>query len=174
MIETIIRWLSSFFGWEEEVYVESVVATVKEVVPTSSEILYKVSVESIGKEMSPQDLASDEVACVESLEGVIHKAFGFYVGGEKPMLATWLFLDALRADERFEEIEKGGVGDIILCPTGTGNDNVRGHVGILGNYQIMSNNSYTSFWDASFTHDTWYNRYQLRGDLDVHFFRIKV
>lgn len=178
MIEKIMKWLAFFFGWDKgepsvtDEIIEEVKKEVKE--PTAREILYKVSVESIGKEMSPQDLADDELACVESLEGVIKKAFGFYIGGDKPILATWLLLEALRKDDRFEEVSKGQAGDIILCPTGTGNGRIRGHVGILGNHQIMSNNSYTSLWDASFTHDTWYQRYEVRGDLDTHLFRIKV
>jgi len=173
-LEQIIKWLSKILGWEEQVEEPMAPPKPPVVEPTAREILYKVSVDSLGKEMSPQDLADDEVACVESLEGVIKKAFGFYVGGKTPILATWIFLDALRKDDRFEEVSKGQPGDIILCPTGSGNGRIRGHVGILGNHNIMSNNSYTSLWDASFTHETWYQRYEVRGDLDTHIFRIKV
>lgn len=174
-LEKIIQWLSRILGWEEKIAVEELVEPPAPIVePNSSEILYEVSVKSIGKEMSPQDLADDEVACVESLEGVIHKAFGFYVGGKTPILGTWSFLDALKKDERFEQVDKGQRGDIILSPTGSGNGRIRGHCGILGNYQIMSNNSFTSLWDTHFTHDTWYERYEVRGDLDVYFFRIVI
>lgn len=144
------------------------------VVPSARERLYEASKECIGIEVSPDDLASDEVACVESLENILYKEFGFYVGGDQPMLATWLFIAELRKDSRFEEVDSPLPGDIIISPTGSGNGKIRGHTGIVGKYQIMSNNSFTSLWDIHFTLETWERRYTQKGGMRMYFFRINV
>jgi hypothetical protein len=119
------------------------------------EKLYAVAYSFLGKDASPKDHAPDDLACAESVNAVVKAAFGFEVGGD---LSTTKMYSALTNSKEFQETDTPLFGDIIISPTGSTRTPV-GHVGIVGKWQIMSNNSYTGLWDAHYTLESWRLRY---------------
>lgn len=140
--------------------------------PKIPDTLLDVAKKSIGKEVSPRDLVSDEFGCAESLSMIIRMilpAFPVITG-------TWTLLDTLKRHKSFEKVLEPKAGDIILCATGTGRGSIpNGHTGIISNSGfIMSNDSKTGLWNENFTISTWRDRYEILGKYPVHYFRLKV
>ncbi len=123
----------------------------------SSEKLYRIAKENLGKDLSP---TQNELGCVESLETIHKLAFGDYIGGDKALLSTIQLKKALNKRGDFVRIDKYEVGAIILCVTGESKNRSNGHVGIMGKFQIMSNNSDTGLWDTKYTLASWKKYYQ--------------
>lgn len=138
--------------------------------------LYKVSLASIGIDVSPDDRASDQLGCMESVSQILKQAF--------PELNFPLILSTREAymyftqSPSFREIGEAKKGVIILNVTGTGNGKVsNGHVGICGknmakdgSINIMSNNSYTGKWDAFYSLTKWNKYFRDLGGMPTHFF----
>jgi hypothetical protein len=144
-----------------------------EPVKSARERLYDVSKASIGREMSPEDRADDEVGCVESLEGV-YKAFcGRYISGHlTPFLSTYALYKALQEHPDFMEVDEPLPGDIVVSPTGLGNGRIKnGHTGIVGFKDWMSNDSRTGKWEANYSHESWLSYYGVRGGFPIAYFR---
>lgn len=136
----------------------------------ASDKLYQTAVSCLGKDASPLDKANDDVACAESVNSVVFKAFGDYAGGD---LSTARMYSALKNNMKFAEVSSPIKGDIIISPTGYGNGQLsNGHVGIVGDsYGIMSNNSANGIWDIHYTLTTWKARYAVLGGFPVKFYR---
>lgn len=117
-----------------------------------------------------------EFGCASSVNMVHRKAFGVEIGGGA---STALLYSALEASSFFEKVIEPKAGDIIISPTGYSslpfetNPVPNGHVGIVGNFGIMSNNSYNGLWQEKYTLDTWNARYATSGGYPVLFFRRK-
>ena len=141
--------------------------------PSAREKLYEVSKACIGKEMSPKDLADDEVACVESLEGVYKWYKGKFISGHTtPLLSTYALYIILKDHPDFVQVTEPEYGDIVVSPTGTGNGKIpHGHCGVVGKRDWMSNDSNTGLWQANFTRAKWYAYYHDKGGYPVFFFR---
>lgn len=135
------------------------------------EPLYTASYACIGKEMSPKDLAPDEYACVESLEGVYHLCKGTFIGGSKQLLSTLELITMLRVHPDFKEVGTPTPGCVIVSATGTGNGKIRGHCGVVGKTNIMNNNSRTGLWEANYTVEQWKDRFERYGGMKTRFFR---
>lgn len=149
-------------------------STVPDTVPqddSAAEKLYRTAFACIGKEVSPRDIAPDEIACVESLEEIYKKCFGRYISGTlKPHLHTFALLKHLEDHPDFQEVEFPEIGAIVVSATGTGNNKIRGHAGICGKTHIMSNNSFTGNWEADYDYADWKLRYQHFGGMPTVYF----
>ena len=64
-------------------------------------------------------------------------------------------------------------GDIIISPTGLSylGPEIHGHVGCLGKYGIMSNNSWNGLWQENYSLQTWHQFFGGQRGLPVFFFR---
>src|SRR3990167_7684665 len=140
---------------------------------SNREKLYEVSKASISKEMSPNDIAPDELACVESLNEVYKKAFGTVISMGLAYTSTAALLGVLASDGRFKGVHEPLFGDIIISPTGAGNGTIRGHCGVIGKSWIMSNDSRTGKWEPNYTLAQWTGFFNGKGELPVHFFRVR-
>ena len=131
------------------------------------ELLYQHARAMIGREASPDDLASDELGCAESVSNIIRKVIKIPI-----VTGTWTLNDLLKLHLQFRRTDDPTRrGTIIISPTGTGNGSIRGHVGILGeNGNIMSNSSATGLWTQNFTLEGWQRRYSLIGGLETHYY----
>lgn len=127
------------------------------------EKLYEVAYSFLGKDASPKDLAPDDLACAESVNAVYKAAFGHEIGGG---VSTTQMYRALKNSDEFLEVDAPLFGDIVISPTGYVRSVAVGHVGIVGKWQIMSNNSATGRWEAHYTLQSWRARYDY-----VRFFR---
>lgn len=134
------------------------------------EQLYALAYSSIGTDTSPLDLAPDALGCAESVSTMLSKLFPPF----QVILGTYGLFLALQGAPEFVEVTSPIRGDIIVSPTGLGGQNgiTNGHVGIVGNNNlVMSNNSTTGLWDVHYTLDSWRQRYQVLGGYPVKFFR---
>lgn len=124
-------------------------------VSTRREKLYDTAYKCLGIDASPRDTAPDELACAETVNAVYKQAFGTEIGGD---VSTLRMYQALKAHKDFVETSSPLNGDIIISPTTLARVPV-GHVGIVGKWQVMSNNSYTGKWEAHYTLESWRLRY---------------
>jgi len=136
-----------------------------------AEILYRVAKSNLGKDVTPNDVVADEVACAETVNAIHKQAFGDEIGGGASTFKMW---EAIKKRKDFVEVSGYEVGAIIISPTGTRNretELTHGHVGICGNHQIMSNNSLTGIWDTYFTKEKWEKYYRDKGAYPIYYYR---
>lgn len=146
------------------------------VTESNREKLYRVSKACIGRDMSPKDLAPDQLACVDSLNGVFTEAFGQPI---KPGIVSTIELYHLMLnDPRFQKIGEPDVlpGDVsIAVSVQTGTSVKHGHVGIWGKTEVMSNDSYSlpaGLWHAHYTLEAWKNFFWGTLHFPLHYFRV--
>lgn len=157
---------------------EHLKAILKSLIPvhhmTPNEILKDWALSYVGTDASPDDEASDIYGCVDSFEEVIHSAIGEYVGAKKTLSTYYLRKDLLNS-QRFQRVYNPKPGTVILCATGYGGKNgvKNGHVGIVIDDRIASNDSRTGTWELAFTLDSWLRYFQKRGGYEVLFFDLK-
>lgn len=166
-----MNWLINLIKWffTEPVIIEPDMTTVPTppVPPkmTNREWLYKVGYSCLGVDMAP---TQDALGCSESLYYVMKHAGvpnlpKHAILGTAEM-AVWL-------SKNLSAYANPLPGDIIISPTGSGNGLIRGHTGIVGNINIMSNNSKTYLWDDEWNLKKWLNYYQKYGGLSTKYYR---
>lgn len=135
------------------------------------EKLYKTSKASIGVEVSPLDIAPDNLACVESLSKIIQKAVPEL---QFPtLLSTRELFEYLERSVSFTPVNEPLYGDIILSVTSTGDGTIaHGHTGIYGKTWIMSNDSRTGTWEANYLPDAWQRYFSGRGKMKTLYYRL--
>lgn len=146
----------------------------------NSDKLYRTALKYVraGKDASPKDIATDDVACMESMSNIIREAFPEL---KFPMLlSTRAGYDYFVRSPSFERIDKPEPGCIIISVTGTGNGRVEnGHIGTVGRYEspdgtlyVMSNNSFSGKFTADLTIGKWIRYYHALGGMEPHYFRV--
>ncbi len=142
--------------------------------PSPRDVLYRTAKSCLGMDASPSDEAPDEYGCMESVDNVVKKAFGRFINDTRytPTLSTLEGFKILRKSDNFVPVQEPLPGDIILSPTSLGNGNLRnGHVGIVGFYGIMSNDSATGRFMQNYTLKSWTARYKDQGGFPILFYR---
>lgn len=141
---------------------------------SNRERLYNRAKSFIGRDASPKDTVSDDVACVESLQCVYRDEFGEFIATGAAFTSTWSLLITLKDHVDFYEVTEPLPGDIILSATGTGNGSIDyGHVGVCGKTHIMSNTSDTGIWEPNYTYKEWDDYFFKRGGFPTSYFRRK-
>jgi len=139
---------------------------------TQPEKLYALAKSLIGTHLSLDNTVPWMVGCGEAVSDLL-KRFGIAGIPHLGIAGTAQFLTFLKNSNYFEEIHEYEVGAIIVNATGTGNGKVRGHIGVCGKNQIMSNNSETGKWDTQWTYDRWNAYYHVYGGIPTRFFRLR-
>lgn len=142
--------------------------------PSRADKLYDVSLEAVGTDASPSDLAPDELGCAETVSELIKKV----LPGFRIITGTWTLWDILRKHPEMMLVTDPQPGDIIISPTGTSSKGSRapfpGHAGIVGKRgKIYSNDSYSGTFEQNFHRSGWSSRYKDRGGYSIYYFRIK-
>ena len=124
------------------------------------EAIYNSAKTHIGWDLSSQ--APDELGCAESVSKIIQMS--------NPQFPTFLSTTEMYSwlMGNWTQVSSPARGDIIISPTGYGKSH--GHVGILGDNYIYSNNSYTGRWSNNYTLQKWRKYY---STFPVLFFRTK-
>lgn len=134
-----------------------------------SQLLYDKSKSLIGKHLTLDDSVPKDVGCAQAISYVLKEA-GYPIpkGGISgtASMADWL-------KNNCDEVFLPEKGDIIISISFTGVPNFRGHVGVVGVSQIMSNNSDTGLWDTQWTYQGWIDYYQKKGRLKTKYFRVR-
>lgn len=113
------------------------------------------------------------LGCAESVNLVFMRALGMSIGGG---YSTALMYLSLKETSRFDSIhfDDAIAGDVIIAPTGYGfNKSTHGHVGICGNYGIMSNNSEDGTWEENYTKAQWKQIFGVTLGFPLLAFRVK-
>lgn len=132
--------------------------------------IYSVAKMLRGKHLTLDNAIDDSVGCAEATSYVLSKCKLMPFKNGIPGTATMYEWFKKRGD-LFTEVEKSLAGDIIISPSGYGNGLIPGHVGVVGNFGIMSNDSKTGLWKENFNLESWKARYRDYGGIKTHFFR---
>ena len=132
--------------------------------------LYLMAISKLGKDASPQDRASDEYGCVESVTEIIHAMLP-----EVPvMLGTYTFWEYMQRSQRFQETLYPERGCIVISPTGTSSKKAKnGHVGIMGDNEIiMSSDSRSGLFLENYALKSWKLYYKDKLGFPVFFYKL--
>lgn len=127
---------------------------------TMKKTLLDHCMESLGTDVTPDDLIDDRVACAITVSTLINK-----VDATFPKVAgTYTLYDILEHRRDYKRVTDLLPETIIISPTGLGNPGTNGHVGIaLDHGLIASNDSATGKFSANYTLDSWKARYEAMG-----------
>lgn len=146
-------------------------------VPVSNaEKLYQKAKASLDVDASPKDIAPDDVACMESVDTIFFRTFGYFINNtpDKITLSTKIGYEAMKFSPLFTQVFRYKRGLIIISPTGYGNGNMaHGHVGITGDYGILSNDSSSGLFKEKWTYQAWLDYYAKLGGFPVFLFEPK-
>ena len=133
---------------------------------TNREKLYQAAKASLGKEMSPQDVADDSLACVESFCQVYKTALGEFPNGML-FLSTIKLYEFLSRSPLFVKATTADPGTIVIAVTeGTRH----GHIFIAGVERLYSNDSRNGLWLDGYTMKTARDYYEKKLGLKIHMF----
>lgn len=148
----------------------SIVEAVKKVTaPNHRQTIYNTAYSLLEQKLGKDTSIPKGVNCANAVTDVLIRA-GVPGLPAKGIPGTWTLNEWLKAN--LVVVKDPLPGDIIMSPTGYGKKSMpNGHVGIVGKYQVMSNNSRTGKWDTHFTQQTWRDRYETKGGYPVIFYR---
>lgn len=133
------------------------------------ELLYQLAKSLLGQHLTMNDAVPWMVGCMEAISRILSK-FGIPGIPVMGIEGTAAGLDFLVKSDDFKEVQQYTLGAVLIAATGTGNGKIRGHVGICGEFQIMSNNSETGKWDTQWTIDRWLAYYGDYGGIKTRYF----
>lgn len=124
---------------------------------------------SLGQNLSQGTGVPYYVACAISVNIVHTRAFGFPIGGGA---STAELYQALLKSSYFKKVDAPSPGCIVISPTGLGSNSSypHGHVGIVGNYGICSNDSSTGLFSENYTVESWTHQFSTIESYPVFFF----
>jgi hypothetical protein len=128
--------------------------------------LYDMAYDCLGRDLAPHN---DMLGCAETVSTLIHMTYGENIKIE----GTYELSTYLSNSPKWEKVDIPKPGDIIISPTGTNSNRrvVHGHTGVVGKFQIMSNNSNTGKLDTYWTLPKWRDYFNTYGGFPVYYFR---
>lgn len=137
--------------------------------------IYQVAIESLGKDITPEDVVDDEVACAETVSVILREALGDSVHS---ITGTWtLEFEYFMKSSKWERVYNPQKGDVLISATGTSKygGKIVGHVGIVVHDRfVVSNRSDNGKMDTYYTLDSWRRRYVDGLGFGMHFYRYKM
>ncbi len=128
--------------------------------------------DAIDKDITPDDLVPDPVACAITVSTLINK-----VDATFPKVAgTWTLYDILEHRKDYERVKEAMPGDIVISPTGMSRSKTmpNGHTGIvMPDMWIASNDSNTGLFARNYTIKSWTDRYVTKGGYPLFIYRKK-
>lgn len=115
--------------------------------------------------------------CAETVSNLLHLAFGFVVPGAASTYMLLQYLIKEQAFNYFKEVTEAEAlpGDIIISATGTSlkpnPDIPNGHVGVVAEYGILSNNSANGLLQEKWNMPSWKQHYEVDGGYPTRIFR---
>jgi hypothetical protein len=125
---------------------------------TNQEKLLRFTQQALDTDVSPQDLAKDELGCAESVSNLIKKVFPDF----PIFLSTADLFWKLKIDKRFKITTTPSRGCLIISPKQNG---VFGHTGIfLTETRIASNDSKNGLFQGNYNWpENWINTFGSGG-----------
>lgn len=131
--------------------------------------LYETAKANLGQLLSDGDA---NFGCAITVNNLAIKAWGHPIGGGA---STNLMYTALLDTTRFTKVFLADilVGDIIIAPTGYAKDpNQHGHVGVIGQFGILSNSSEDGRLHEQWTIPLWFSYYVQQYGFPLDIFRV--
>lgn len=130
------------------------IQTAKPATSVTSASIYTAAKNSLHKHMTLDPSVPADVGCAEAVSAVL-KLAGVAVP-EGGIASTATMYEWLKNSPWFVQTGNPVQGDIIISPTGTSTKGVaHGHVGIVAQYGVLSNNSDTGLWLEAYTLASW-------------------
>lgn len=177
-LDKLIAWLASYFHWDTELDTlqksenSPLVPITPQIptMPTNAEKLVAAAKSCLGQDLSLGTGVDYEVACAISVNKVHQEAFGETIGGGA---STQALYQVLLKDSRFKETPVAAPGCIVISPTGYGSNlnYPHGHVGIVGDYGICSNDSSTGLWSENYNVPSWHEQFSTVEGYPVYYFQ---
>lgn len=125
--------------------------------------------ENLGKDVTPDDLVPDSVACAITATTILRK-----LDSTIPLMAgTWSMWDFLEHRKDYARVNVPTPETIIICPTTPGHP-FPGHVGFfMDDMTIASNDSATGKFVKNYSLETWRNRWEKVGGYEVFMYKKK-
>ncbi len=167
IVITLIKKLQELLVTLQKQYAATLTPTMK------ADKLIEAAKESLGQELWRGTGVDPAYACAISVNAVHTKAFGFPIGGQASTAALY---QALLKNIRFEFTTESTPGAIVISPTGTGHNPQypNGHVGIICNYGICSNDSDTGRWSENYKDiDDWRHQFTHIEGYPTYIFKLK-
>jgi len=137
---------------------------------SNREKLYNTAKSCLNTHQTLNPSVPNEVGCAEAWSSVAKKAGVLNIPATgiagTSNLYAWLV-----SKPAFKPVTTPLPGDTIISPTGHGNGTVTGHVGFIGETNILSNNSDNGLFQTKWTLPKWKAHYGVEGALPVKFFR---
>jgi hypothetical protein len=131
--------------------------------------VYETAKECLGKNLCENRI----YGCAETINAIFQFALGQPIGG---LASTYFMYKVLTTTPtRFKQVTDPLPGDIIISTTGYGKNEPiipNGHVGIVGRFGILSNNSNDGLLEENYTIPQWQKRYVDQGGYPMNFFRV--
>lgn len=134
--------------------------------------IYDAAKAALHTHITLDNSVSPDLGCAEAVSYVLAKsgAFGFPASGfaGTSALWTWLAQHAL-------QVSTPNPGDVVISPTGMSSKGTpHGHVGIVAQYGILSNDSDTGLFLEKYTLDTWKAYFGISLGFPVYFYRVST
>lgn len=133
---------------------------------TNEEKFIKACVDNLDTDVSPDDIAKDEVGCAESVSNLIRKVFPDF-----PIILSTKDLDMkLFMDKRFRRVDLPNRGRIVISPRTA---KIFGHVGVwVTNEKIASNDSRTGKFVSNYDWQSWIEEFKYKRGLKIYIYEI--
>lgn len=109
--------------------------------------------------------------CAQTVNSIVEAAIGVTIGGGA---STYLMYQCLNSQPtRFIKAADPEPGDIVISPSGYSSKGVpNGHVGIVGRFGVLSNNSVNGLLQEDYTLETWQDFFGVKDGFPVDFFHV--
>lgn len=137
---------------------------------TNADILVEAAKRALRKNLSAGTGVPYYVACAISVNKVHTNAFSFPIGGGA---STADLYEALLVSKYFKLVQTATAGCIVIAPTGMGKNKMypHGHVGIVGNFGICSNDSSTGLWSENYANiEAWKEQFETTEGYPTYIF----
>lgn len=170
ILNTILETLKSVLIIDKKIIEEKtkpvIIPEVKKEM-TNKELFIKTLKDSIGHDMSPDNLAPQELSCAEGMSSIINKVFPDF---PKRIIHTVTLFNALKDHRAFKATLIPSAGCVIISPTIKDN---HGHVGgMISDTRIVSNSSKSGLMEDNYSLNTWVTTFKTIKGLHVYIFEI--
>jgi hypothetical protein len=133
-----------------------------------SKLLASLAKLFIGIDITPENLADNEVACAESVSKILHLIDSNFPEG---ILSTADLKNKLAKSKLFVAITKPEIGCVVVDPR---TKTVNGHTGIyITDSKIVSNDSSSGKMMQNYTTTTWEKTFVKGRGLTTYYFKFK-
>ncbi len=132
--------------------------------------IYAIAAASLGKHLTLDDSVPSDLGCAEAISFILKTA-------QEPIIAkgypgTAGLYEYLHTSGHFIIVSQAQPGDVIISPTGTSTKgSTHGHVGIVGQNGVLSNDSNTGLFLEHYTLESWQAYFGDYLGFPVYFFR---